>query len=282
MDQTQFQKLIPLFTHQLNLLQRTTTRNGLPRKRSVGAGVKPKVFVKPADLLFYILFFVRVYPTFDIAKLIFGLDRSQLHYWFVIGLQALEATMEKHIELPAKPVNSISGVFKKIYSLQRHIIDGTEQPINRPKENQEKYYSGKKKKHTIKRQVIITPGKRLIGISYAVEGKKHDKKLAEESKYLYHSPNNPICITDTGYLGLEHPKNMQHIKPTKRKRKQKLSDWQKEYNKSISSIRVAVEHVICHLKYSKIFSDKLRYRIRLFDDQIATVVGGMYNFKRNF
>ncbi|MDR2528645.1 MAG: transposase family protein, partial [Synergistaceae bacterium] len=34
-------------------------------------------------------------------------------------------------------------------------MDVTESPIERPKRNQRKYYSGKKKRHTLKTQIII-------------------------------------------------------------------------------------------------------------------------------
>ena len=37
----------------------------------------------------------------------------------------------------------------------KYIIDVTEYTIQRPKYNQKKYYSGKKKKHTIKTQLLI-------------------------------------------------------------------------------------------------------------------------------
>ena len=58
-------------------------------------------------------------------------------------------------------------------------VDGTERRINRPHDNesQKKFYSGKKKAHTLKN--IIIGGNNDTEIKYlsvTTEGKKHDKK----------------------------------------------------------------------------------------------------------
>jgi hypothetical protein len=47
-----------------------------------------------------------------------------------------------------------------------YLIDATEQEINRPKKGQKKYYSGKKKKHTIKNQIIINDKMTFPPIAY--------------------------------------------------------------------------------------------------------------------
>ena len=60
------------------------------------------------------------------------------------------------------------------------IIDGVERPIQRPKnpERQRQFYSGKKKRHSIKNNLIIDRRTRKIkGLSTTCEGKKHDKRV---------------------------------------------------------------------------------------------------------
>ncbi len=54
-------------------------------------------------------------------------------------------------------------------------VDATEQPINRPKRGQKKWYSGKKKRHTIKHQMIVSKDGKIKGISKSCCGKVHDK-----------------------------------------------------------------------------------------------------------
>jgi hypothetical protein len=253
--------------------------NTIERVRAIGGGSKPKRFEKPSKLLFYTLFFLRTYPTFRLAEVIFHLEASNLHFWFHLGLEVLEKTVKYRIPLPAKTekVNKLGDLFHTVPLLKEHIVDATEQPTNRPKCDQKKYYSGKKKRHTKKRQIVITPNKKIISISRTVEGKKHDKKLADEDMYWIHAPPESKCISDGGYIGLDKSSSLEVIQPYKKSPNEELNDIQKEQNKAISSLRVRVEHVIGKLKNFKIFSDKIRYRKNI-DDLINNTVAGLYNF----
>ena len=61
--------------------------------------------------------------------------------------------------------------------------DGTERPIQRPKdpEVQETFYSGKKKRHTVKNNVLVNAHGEIALLTATCEGKKHDKKIADEA-----------------------------------------------------------------------------------------------------
>lgn len=255
----------------------------LERERSVGGGRKPVIFDKPSKLLFATLFFVRVYPTYDVLEGIFCLDKSNLHHWITLGMFLLEQVVGEKIPLPATKVSSFEELFKLVPELRRHLTDATEQPINRPKYNQQFFYSGKKKKHTIKRQVIVTPEKKLIGISFAVEGKRHDKQLERDSKYLAHAPPKARRLTDTAYPDktTDTSWDITTVAPYKKPIGGELTNEQKIFNKNLSSVRVRVEHVIGHLKFNRIFSDKVRYR-RIDPNRISNIVGGLYNFKLGY
>ncbi len=62
--------------------------------------------------------------------------------------------------------------------------------------------SGKKKTHTDKNLLLANENtRRVVYLSKPVEGKKHDKKLAEESKISY--PENARLTKDTGFQGYE-------------------------------------------------------------------------------
>lgn len=47
------------------------------------------------------------------------------------------------------------------------IIDATEQPVRRPKKGRKKYYSGKKRKHTLGTRFIVGPVGRIFSVSAA-------------------------------------------------------------------------------------------------------------------
>lgn len=64
---------------------------------------------------------------------------------------------------------------------------------------QQHYYSGKKKRHTLKSQIgINVKGYKILATSF-LEGKNHDFKIFEQSRLLLH--DKVIVNVDTGYLG---------------------------------------------------------------------------------
>ena len=66
---------------------------------------------------------------------------------------------------------------------------------------QKKFYSGKKKRHSLKSQVILDKkSRKIIGTAFS-NGRKHDFKLFKESKYHIHK--NTKILTDTGYQGIK-------------------------------------------------------------------------------
>jgi hypothetical protein len=61
------------------------------------------------------------------------------------------------------------------------VHDGTERPIQRPKdpEEQQEYYRGKKKCHTLKNLLVINETCHIFFLSHTCEGNASDKSLAE-------------------------------------------------------------------------------------------------------
>ena len=55
-------------------------RSPLPRQRALGAGRTATLATVEAKL-FFILVYFKVYPTFDLAGLLFDMDRSQANRW---------------------------------------------------------------------------------------------------------------------------------------------------------------------------------------------------------
>ncbi|MDF1498462.1 MAG: transposase family protein [Patescibacteria group bacterium] len=142
-------------------------------------------------------------------------------------------------------------------------FDGTEQQINRPKKGQGKLYSGKKKKHTIKHQVIVSKIKkekdkktklRIKAVSKSFYGKTHDKKIYEKSRTR--PPNNVGKYGDNAYLG-----TVLKI-PRKKSKKKELAKEQKEFNQIHSSMIVCVENGIGKMKIWQILSQRFRNRLK--------------------
>ncbi|MBW1242167.1 MAG: IS5 family transposase [Spiroplasma poulsonii] len=155
------------------------------------------------------------------------------------------------------------------------IIDATETPIQRPKKGQKQSYSGKKKKHTIKTQVIIEQEtKKIIATSFSL-GKKHDYALFKESKIPI--LKNTKLIVDSGYQGIQKNHNNVLI-PTKKTKKNPLNKEQKQYNRLVSKMRIIIENIFAILKKFKIITEKYRNRRKRFGLRF-NLIASIYNLQ---
>ena len=85
-------------------------------------------------------------------------------------------------------------------------------------------------------------------------------------------------LVDLGFLGINKDYSSKVKIPNKKPRKKELSPEQKEYNKSISQIRIKVEHSIGGLKRYRILSDRLRMKNMTRYNQVSGICAGLWNF----
>ena len=145
------------------------------------------------------------------------------------------------------------------------------------KKRQRKYYSGKKKKHTLKTQVVVNKLTTEIICIYTGRGKKHDFRLFKESAL----PINKGCLVavDSGYQGLQKVHcNTELLK--KRSKKNPLTKEDKKRNREISSKRVLNENVIGVVKRFRIIAEKYRNWRKRFNLRF-NLIAGIYNFELN-
>lgn len=139
-------------------------------------------------------------------------------------------------------------------------------------------YSGKKKKHTIKTQILVDKSTNRILKTNFTNGRTHDFKLYKQSKiYLNESVE---ILADTGYQGI-CKLHQNSTTPIKKKRKTNLTEAEKDYNHTLSSKRIAVENVFCLLKRFRIISDKYRNRRRRFSLRF-NLIAGLHNWELGF
>ncbi|OHD64954.1 MAG: hypothetical protein A2176_07830 [Spirochaetes bacterium RBG_13_51_14] len=95
------------------------------------------------EKLFFVLYYLKNYPTYDVMGMHFGFNRSSAFKRVQEYMKVLELSLKRSKSLPA---DSLKTLRKVIGDEKLVIIDGTEQRKNRPKnkENQKEYYSGKK------------------------------------------------------------------------------------------------------------------------------------------
>ena len=132
------------------------------RKRKLGGGRDSKIETIE-EKLFYILWYVKTYPTFDVASFNVGFARSSACTWMHDLLPILELTMKRKFVLPQRRISDPEEYFRLFPEAKEVFVDAVERLRQRPKKkkSQQKAYSGKKKAHT-RNSVIITDSKRRV------------------------------------------------------------------------------------------------------------------------
>ncbi|MCU0549565.1 MAG: transposase [Leptolyngbya sp. Prado105] len=248
------------------------------RQRAIGGGRKARLQSIEAKL-FYILFYFKCYPTFDLAGILFDLDRSQTHEW-MHGLQpVLEAALGHELALPERKLRSIEAFMEMFPGVERVMIDGTERPIQRPQDpdKQTLNYSGKKRRHTRKHLAAVDQRKRVLVLSQAREGKVHDKRLETEEEIAFNIPDAIPIEVDLGFQGLQSEYTNIRI-PHKKPRGGELTELQKQENRALSQSRVVCENAFSGIKRYGAVSAIYRNRIEDFDDRLMLTATGLWNF----
>ena len=168
--------------------------------------------------------------------------------------------------------------FKLFPEVKDVFIDGTEWPVQKPKniKKRNKLYSGKKKAHTRKMIVMSDDKNRVLAMSPTKSGRRHDKRLFDKSQMSCSIPKEVAIWTDTGFIGLQHI-HSNTVMPTKSAKNAPLTVAQKQNNRAISSIRILSEHAIGGIKRLKSTSDIYRNRCPNMDDTFTLLAAGLWN-----
>jgi len=233
------------------------------------------------EKLFFVLFYFKCYPTFDVLGLLFDLNRSNAHRNIQKLTPILEKTLGKKMVLPKRKISTLEELFEIFPNVKDLFIDGTERPIQRPKdsEKQKENYSGKKKAHTRKNIVITDKNRRIGYLSPPGVGKEHDYGMFKE---LFPQGIFPKSITlwlDKAFLGVEKDYPEATVRMSRKKPKGKeLTDEEEVQNKVISGFRVLIEHAIGGAKRFRITSDKFRNKKDEFNDVAMLISCGLWNY----
>jgi hypothetical protein len=269
----EFNALLPAFEEAV--LESDRTLEGKER-RNKPAAYSNSTFSSTANQLFFILVYMKQYTTQTMQGKLFGISQPKANLWIHYLMPILASSLNKLKAMPSRAMQDIDEEEASVYS-----HDGTERPIQRPKdsEKQKEYYSGKKKTHTVKNNIVANASCEIIFLTPTVEGKKHDKKIADESEYKL--PEGSILLQDTGFQGFSVP-NVEILQPAKKPRGKELTDEQKDINRSISQIRIRIEHVVSGVKRYRIVKDKFRNWLRGFTDLVMAIACGLHNLRLRF
>jgi hypothetical protein len=237
--------------------------------RLIASGGGRKAEMTPKKGVCLCLVYLRQKPTFEILGLLFDVSRTKanntFNYWVDILREILPASQ---IEEAKKDEQKYQELCERLSECEL-IIDSAEQAIERPGDYQEqkKYYSGKKKMHTLKNQFIVLPGgEDIVDVCIGQLGKISDITLFRNNRQNLDAKQR--FLGDKAYIGEEFITT-----PYKKPKKAELSEIQKSENQKLSSRRIGVEHLICRVKTFRVASDRFRLARHRYNQVIMAVCG---------
>ena len=154
--------------HEARVCASTKIRSGeKKRQRAVGAGRKHRYDLR--DRLLMTLFWLKAYTTYELLGFFYDLNKTNIEDNLKLIIDTLASMTSFNFERPKADRKKLSSVAEIMDAFPdvRLIIDAKEQRVERPKnkkdeegnvqDRQKPYYSGKKKTHTLKNQVAISP-----------------------------------------------------------------------------------------------------------------------------
>ena len=250
----------------------------IDRQRYIGAGRPFKIDLENRFLM--ILVYYRLYITYTLAGFLFDLDQSNI----CRDIQKIEGLIRSCIPIPQKIYN-ITKRLKTPEEVEKYFpgflafTDCTEQQIPRPVDKQRKkiFYSGKKKKHTVKNQIMVNNRGYIIHKIGYKKGRRHDYDVYKKNHPVI--PKQVVNLVDLWYLDVEtdFPEQLSAL-PYKKRYQEDISQEEKEYNKIHSKKRIVIEHTICRLKKYRIMRDVFRNKLRKYN-KASDIVAGLINYR---
>lgn len=247
------------------------TRADRKRKYIKDDGRKRKVYAREKFLM--VLIYLRQNVTHSVVGQMFGVSADTSEDVFHEVLPILQR------EFPAKKWEAEKKWRKGLEKwspgeVDYLLIDSFETPIGRSSDNQRqrKEYSGKKKLHTLKSQLITDQDGEILDILAGFRGPESDIEIYRDTKLPKEIREKPK-IGDKAYLG-------EDIKTPKKKPKGgELTEKEKEENRELSGKRIKVEHAIRRVKGFKVLRQDYRLENWMFP-KIAETVVGLIQFSR--
>ena len=212
----EFQVLLPTFEKCYQLLSPAKPKATKKHKTRASGGGRKGQLRNIQDKLLFILAYQKTAPLQTMHGLSFALSQPQVNYWVHRLLPVLQMSLSEMGLKPERVGENVADLIEASEGGANLSLDATERLLQRPVEEakQRAKYSGKKKTHTDKNLILVNENtKKIVYLSQTVEGKMHDKKLADKSKISY--PQNASLTKDTGFQGYE-PQGVLSEQPKKK------------------------------------------------------------------
>lgn len=247
------------------------------RQRAIGGGHPFELEAINQVLLSVI--WLRQYPTYEVLGYLFGVSDTTAGRVIKRVVPLLEAAGKDAMRMPdpgKKQRRQLDELLRETPELAV-VIDSFEQRVQRPQERDEadRYYSGKKKSHTLKSQVVVDAQTgEICEVSASVPGPTNDLTLAKDSAIVERLPEGVGALGDLGYLGLgkRHPAGLVAT-PRRKPRGKPRPPQDVAYNRAFARRRVVVEHTIGRLRRYQALTQIDRHHRQDHSARTAAVAG---------
>jgi hypothetical protein len=208
--------------------------------------------------------YLRQYPTFEQLGAMFGVSESYAnkvyHHYLNILIQVAR--------LPGK-----NALLEQ--DIKAILVDVTEQPMERPVKKQRQWYSGKKKRHTIKAQLVVCLKTLHILLVVCDKGRTHDFTVLKRCKL--NILNAIKKYGDSGYQGIQKL-YANSTTPHKKPRDGELTKDERRENRELARLRIPIEHVNRRCKIFRIVKETYRGKHKHYH-KTWTVVAALVNLR---
>jgi hypothetical protein len=222
------------------------------RQRAPGGG--PSFELDGRDQLLLTIVWLRQYFTQPVLGWLFGVSDSTVSRVIARVLPLLEAAGRATMRMPdpgcrkRRTFDDLVADLPEIFV----VIDSFEQEAQRPLDRAEadRWYSGKKKMHTIKSQVVVNGHTgEICDTSASVRGPTADITLLKDSQVLERVPEGIGRDGDLAYVGIgELPGGAGGATPRRKPRGQERPAADIAYNRAFAQRRIIVEHSIGRMR----------------------------------
>ena len=260
------------------LLAELAARRDRPRRDRAPGGGHP-FELEHRDQLLLTVVWLRHYPIAEVLGYLFGVSECTAARAIARVLPVLEAAGRDTMRMPDPGRlrrKKLADLLAETPELAV-IVDSFEQPIERPKERAkaDTFYSGKKKRHTLKVQVAVDEETgQFVDVSESFPGPMADFKVLGNSGLIPRVPPGVGLLGDLAYLGMDDlSPDLAAATPRRKPRGKPRPEGDVAYNKEFSRRRVKVEHSIGRMRRFKVVTDVDRHHQRDHAVRVRAVAG---------
>lgn len=245
------------------------------RQRGLGGGRKAQLEAR--DQLLLTVIWLRLYLVQDLLAYFFGISQSAVSNTIDHVLPVLEQAGRDSMRMPDPGRKRRRKLDQLLADLPEVlvVIDSFEQKVQRPRDpdEQETFYSGKKKTHTLKSQLAVDEQTgEIVDVSDSLPGPTADIALLDQSRLNDKLPDEVGRMGDSGYQGIAQ-RHERGYSPRKKPRSKPRPADDVAYNHAFSRLRIIVENTIGRMRRYQALTQPDRQHRQHHSARVVAVAG---------